>query len=94
MPRPSSEMLTDREAQIMEILWELQQATAEQVRERLPDNPHDSTVRTLLRVLKVKGQVRIPRTAARHLCADRSPETRSAQRGSAGDRSLLRRFCE
>ena len=59
MPRPSSEMLTDREAQIMEILWELQQATAEQVRERLPDNPHDSTVRTLLRVLKVKGQVRI-----------------------------------
>jgi BlaI family transcriptional regulator, penicillinase repressor len=58
MPRPSSEMLTDREAQIMEILWELREATAEQVRARLPDNPHDSTVRTLLRVLKDKGYVR------------------------------------
>jgi predicted transcriptional regulator len=59
MPRPSAEILTDREAQIMEILWEQREATAEQVRERLPDHPHDSTVRTLLRVLKDKGYVRI-----------------------------------
>ena len=59
MPRPTSELLTDREAQIMEILWTLGQATAEEVRSRLPDEPHDSTVRTLLRVLKDKGYVRI-----------------------------------
>ena len=59
MPRRASEMLTDREAQIMEILWELREATAEQVRQRLDDDPHDSTVRTLLRVLKVKRYVRI-----------------------------------
>lgn len=59
MPRPASEMLTDREAQIMEILWELKEATAEQVRQRLADDPHDSTVRTLLRVLKAKRFVRI-----------------------------------
>jgi len=52
-------MLTDREAQIMEILWSLGEASAEQVRGQLPDNPHDSTVRTLLRVLKEKGYVRI-----------------------------------
>ncbi len=59
MPRPASEMLTDREAQIMDILWELREATAEQVRQRLVDEPHDSTVRTLLRVLKAKRYVRI-----------------------------------
>jgi predicted transcriptional regulator len=52
-------MLTDREAQIMDILWELKEATAEQVRQRLADDPHDSTVRTLLRVLKAKRYVRI-----------------------------------
>jgi BlaI family penicillinase repressor len=59
VPRRASEMLTEREAQIMDILWELREATAEQVRERLADEPHDSTVRTLLRVLKVKRYVRI-----------------------------------
>jgi predicted transcriptional regulator len=39
----------------MEVLWNLGSATAEQVREALPDRPHDSTVRTLLRVLEAKG---------------------------------------
>jgi predicted transcriptional regulator len=50
-------MLTEREAQIMDVLWSLGEATAEQVREALPDQPHDSTVRTLLRVLESKGYV-------------------------------------
>ncbi len=59
MVRPPSEVLTDREAQIMEILWEQGHSTAEAVREALPDHPHDSTVRTMLRVLKEKGYVRI-----------------------------------
>lgn len=59
MARPVSEMLTDREAQIMEILWAAGEATAEQVRRKLPDDPHDSTVRTLLRVLHDKGYVQV-----------------------------------
>ena len=59
MVRPQSEVLTEREAQIMEILWEAGEGTAEAVREALPDDPHDSTVRTMLRVLKDKGYVRI-----------------------------------
>lgn len=58
MARPSSEILTEREAQIMDVLWRLGKATAEQVREGLGDRPHDSTVRTLLRVLEAKGQVK------------------------------------
>jgi len=59
MSRPTSEFLTEREAQIMDVLWSQGQATAEAVRLALPDEPHDSTVRTLLRVLKGKGHVRI-----------------------------------
>ena len=59
MVRPPAEVLTDREAQIMQVLWDRGSATAEDVRESLPDRPHDSTVRTMLRVLKNKGYVRI-----------------------------------
>lgn len=57
MPRPPSEMLTEREAQIMDALWRLSEATAEEIRAELPGEPHDSTVRTLLRVLEGKGFV-------------------------------------
>jgi predicted transcriptional regulator len=49
--------LTDREAQIMDQLWKLGTATAELIRLQLPDSPHDSTVRTLLRILEEKGFV-------------------------------------
>ena len=59
MARPRSDILTERESQIMEILWKLGESTSEQVRERLPGNPHDSSVRTLLRVLKSKGYVNV-----------------------------------
>lgn len=58
MVRPTSETLTGREAQIMEAVWRLGEATAEQVREALPEPLHDSTVRTLLRVLETKGYLR------------------------------------
>ena len=39
----------------MEAVWRLGAATAEQVRESLPEPLHDSSVRTLLRILESKG---------------------------------------
>lgn len=57
MARPKNPLLTDREAEIMAVLWELGSATADHIRERLTGKPHDSTVRTLLRVLTTKGHV-------------------------------------
>ncbi len=39
----------------MDVVWRLGEATAEQVREALPGAPHDSTVRTMMRVLETKG---------------------------------------
>jgi BlaI family transcriptional regulator, penicillinase repressor len=55
MTRGRSETLTSREAQIMDVVWRLGEATAEQIREALEDRPHDSTIRTLLRILESKG---------------------------------------
>jgi BlaI family transcriptional regulator, penicillinase repressor len=55
MARQPSDSLTEREAQIMDVVWRLGEASAEQVREALPGSPHDSTVRTLLRVMESKG---------------------------------------
>ena len=55
MARPTAETLTGREAQIMDVVWRLEEATAEQVRDAMPGKPHDSTVRTLMRVLEAKG---------------------------------------
>jgi BlaI family transcriptional regulator, penicillinase repressor len=55
--RPGSDILTDREAQLMEVLWSHGDATAEQIRDLLSDRPHDSTVRTVLRILESKGYV-------------------------------------
>ena len=57
MARPPAETLTGREAQVMDAVWRLVEATADQVREALPEALHDSTVRTLLRVLETKGYV-------------------------------------
>jgi predicted transcriptional regulator len=57
MGRTPADTLTDREAEIMDRLWELGTATAEQIRALLPGDPHDSTVRTLLRILEEKGFV-------------------------------------
>jgi predicted transcriptional regulator len=49
--------LTRRERQIMDILYRRGRATASEVMEDLPGDPHYSTVRTQLRVLEEKRHV-------------------------------------
>ena len=51
-------VLTRRERHIMDILFRLGRATAEQVMHELSGSPSYSTVRTQLRVLEEKGHVR------------------------------------
>jgi predicted transcriptional regulator len=50
--------LTKRERQIMDRLYRLGRATANEVLDGLPGTPSSSTVRTQLRVLEAKGHVR------------------------------------
>ena len=89
MARRASDVLTERESQIMGILWELGKATSEQVRERLPGDPHDSSVRTLLRVLHTKGYVRLNR---RKRPATYRPLVSQARVQQKAAQSLLHRF--
>ncbi|HLP46672.1 MAG TPA: BlaI/MecI/CopY family transcriptional regulator [Candidatus Kapabacteria bacterium] len=49
--------LSRRERQIMDVIYELEEATAAQVLERLPNPPSYSTVRALLKVLEDKGHL-------------------------------------
>jgi predicted transcriptional regulator len=58
MTKPLHSVLSRRERQIMDLLYELGRATAADVMRALPGEPSDSTVRTQLRVLEAKGHVR------------------------------------
>ena len=51
-------VLSRRERQIMDLLYQLGRATAAEVGKALPGQPSDSTVRTQLRVLESKGHIR------------------------------------
>lgn len=48
---------TDRELDVMAVLWELGSATVAEVRARLPDDLAYTTVLTVLRTLEEKGHV-------------------------------------
>lgn len=58
MPKNLHAVLSRRERQIMDILYQLGRATAAEVGAALPGEPSDSTVRTQLRVLETKGHIR------------------------------------
>lgn len=49
--------MSRRQRQIMDILFRHSQATAEEIRERLPDPPSNSAVRALLATMVNKGYV-------------------------------------
>lgn len=89
MARPKSTLLTERESEIMAVLWELRSASADQVRKKLSGDPHDSTVRTLLRVLVSKGHV-VANKDARPTTFQPAVERRMMRKHVTRD--LLKRF--
>lgn len=50
--------LSRRERQIMDIIYEGGELRVHEIMERLPDPPTNATVRTILRVLEEKGEVK------------------------------------
>jgi BlaI family transcriptional regulator, penicillinase repressor len=83
--------LSRRERQIMDVLYRLGHATANEVMAALPGEPNYSTVRTQLRVLENKGHVRHEEHGLRYIYSPRVP--RHAVRHSAL-RHLLETFFE
>ena len=74
--------LTRRERQIMDALRELgDEASAEEIRGKLPDPPSYSTVRALLAKLEAKGVIRHKEKGLRYVYLPTTP--RSAARRSA-----------
>ncbi len=59
--------LTRRERQVMDVLYRLSRATAQEIQEALPDQPHYSAVRSLLTVLEEKGAVKHTRESRRYV---------------------------
>ena len=78
-----------RERQIMDVLYQLGQASAAQVREALPDPPSYSAVRGMLRLLGEKGFVKHDWDGPRHTY---QPTADPAQVQRSAARHLLQTF--
>jgi predicted transcriptional regulator len=81
--------LSRRERQIMDIVYELKEATASQVLAGLPRPPSYSAVRALLRVLEQKGHLIHRQDGPRYVYAPTLPRDR-ARRSAL--RHLLKTF--
>src|SRR5689334_6601547 len=73
MAQPLHSALSRRERQIMDILYRLGRATANEVMADLPGEPNYSTVRTQLRVLETKGHVRHEEHGLRYIYIPTAP---------------------
>ena len=89
MSRPKSDALTAREAQIMQVLWDHGAMTSGAVGDRLPGSPHDSSVRTMLRVLIQKGYVHVDRGVRPAVYSAAVPQSKLQKQAT---QSLLQRF--
>lgn len=69
--------LSRRERQIMDIVYEMKEASAVQVLERLPEPPGYSAVRALLRVLERKGHLVHRQDGPRYVYAPRLPKDKA-----------------
>lgn len=57
MSRTATKTFTDKELEIMQVIWELGEATAREIQERLPGERHYNSVLTIIRVLERKGHL-------------------------------------
>jgi len=73
MVQPPHSALTRREREIMDVLYRLGRATANEVMEQLSGEPNYSTVRTQLRVLETKGHVRHEEHGLRYIYIPTAP---------------------
>ena len=78
---------TDRELDVMSVLWDAGSATVAQVRERLSDDLAYTTVLTVLRTLEQKGYVG-------HTGEGRAHRYRPLVKRAAAGRSALRRLVD
>src|SRR4051812_14912421 len=69
MTGPLHTQLSRRETQIMDVVFQLGEATAAEILEHLPDPPSYSSVRALLTILEDKGHLTHRRDGTRYVYA-------------------------
>ena len=84
---PPALRLSRRERQIMDVVYRRGRVTAAQVHAALPDAPSPTAIRTWLRILEEKGQLRHEKDGPRHVYLPTTPWV-SVQRSAL--RHLLR----
>lgn len=89
MTSQQPEKLTRREREIMDILFGLGQAAADEIRERLTDPPSYSAVRTMLTRLEAKGHIRHREEGLRYVYA---PTTSPAAARRSAMKQYVRTF--
>ena len=93
MPRSKKPALSPLESTVMNVVWERQGATADDVRAQLAGTQpmKDSTVRTVLRRLEAKGYVRHTTRGRTYLWW---PKVASRSVAADAVRGIVDRFCD
>jgi BlaI family transcriptional regulator, penicillinase repressor len=89
MTVPSPRQLSRRERQIMDIIYELGQATAAEIHEKMADPPSYSAVRAMLRVLEEKGHLKHEEQGPRYVFKPTLPRKKA---GASALKQLVQTF--
>ena len=76
--------LSRRERQIMNVLYRHERASVGEIAAELPDPPSETAIRTHLRILEEKGQVRRQRAGRKHIYRPRMSRKRAARAALTG----------
>lgn len=57
MPRKPSKVFTEKELEIMKLVWQMGEVTVKDIQEQLPGTQHYNSVLTIIRVLERKGHL-------------------------------------
>ncbi len=77
--KSKTDELPRRERQIMEAVYAAGEATAAEIRMAIPDAPSDSAVRTFLRLLVEKGELKHKRDGMRYIYQPTQPRGKAAR---------------
>lgn len=84
MLKTPDEDLSRRERQIMNVLFRHGRASVTEIAADLPDAPSDTAIRTFLRILEEKGQVKRQREGRKHVYRPAMSRKRAARAALSG----------
>lgn len=84
MKTPPHQNLSRRERQIMDAIYQLEQASVADIADHLPDAPTDTAIRTHLRILEEKGHVTSHKDGRRNVYKPRVSRKRAAKAAFSG----------